>query len=212
VFWGGYSGYWADPDGHVWEVAMNPFWPLKPDGSLVWPGTVDRIEEMELTAADEAAIAGLLAACFKTDFGGRSYFRTRHHLRLVIREAGQIVAHVAVQFRAVRLGAAVVSVAGLADVACHPEHRGKGHAARLVQAAIERARQARAGHVLLFGTAGLYGAAGFVPVRNRLVYVEIDGARTGDMRREAVEDLQVLDLGDARWDSTAELDLMGSLF
>ena len=25
VFWGGYSGYYADPDGHVWEVAYNPF-------------------------------------------------------------------------------------------------------------------------------------------------------------------------------------------
>jgi catechol 2,3-dioxygenase-like lactoylglutathione lyase family enzyme len=25
VFWGGYSGYFADPDGHVWEVAHNPF-------------------------------------------------------------------------------------------------------------------------------------------------------------------------------------------
>ena len=37
VFWGGYSGYWADPDGHVWEVAMNPFWPLAPDGSLTLP-------------------------------------------------------------------------------------------------------------------------------------------------------------------------------
>lgn len=37
VFWGGYSGYWADPDGHVWEVAMNPFWPLASDGSLVLP-------------------------------------------------------------------------------------------------------------------------------------------------------------------------------
>jgi len=34
VFWGGYSGYYADPDGHVWEVAMNPFWPLAEDGSL----------------------------------------------------------------------------------------------------------------------------------------------------------------------------------
>lgn len=34
VFWGGYSGYWADPDGHVWEVAHNPFWSLKADGSL----------------------------------------------------------------------------------------------------------------------------------------------------------------------------------
>ncbi len=25
VFWGGYSGYFADPDGHMWEVAFNPF-------------------------------------------------------------------------------------------------------------------------------------------------------------------------------------------
>ncbi len=37
VFWGGYSGYWADPDGHVWEIAMNPFWPLAEDGSLTLP-------------------------------------------------------------------------------------------------------------------------------------------------------------------------------
>lgn len=37
VFWGGYSGYWADADGHVWEVAMNPFWPLNDDGSLTLP-------------------------------------------------------------------------------------------------------------------------------------------------------------------------------
>jgi len=37
VFWGGYSGYWSDPDGHVWEVAMNPFWPLAEDGSLTLP-------------------------------------------------------------------------------------------------------------------------------------------------------------------------------
>lgn len=37
VFWGGYSGYYADPDGHVWEMAMNPFWPLNEDGSLTLP-------------------------------------------------------------------------------------------------------------------------------------------------------------------------------
>jgi catechol 2,3-dioxygenase-like lactoylglutathione lyase family enzyme len=28
VFWGGYSGYFSDPEGHIWEVAWNPhFWP-----------------------------------------------------------------------------------------------------------------------------------------------------------------------------------------
>lgn len=37
VFWGGYSGYYADPDGHVWEIAHNPFWPLNTDGSLTLP-------------------------------------------------------------------------------------------------------------------------------------------------------------------------------
>ncbi len=37
VFWGGYSGYWADPDGHVWEMAMNPFWPLGEDGTVTLP-------------------------------------------------------------------------------------------------------------------------------------------------------------------------------
>jgi catechol 2,3-dioxygenase-like lactoylglutathione lyase family enzyme len=35
--WGGYSGYFADPDGHVWELAMNPFWPLADDGTLTLP-------------------------------------------------------------------------------------------------------------------------------------------------------------------------------
>lgn len=34
VFWGGYSGYFADPDGHVWEVAYNPGWTLAEDGTL----------------------------------------------------------------------------------------------------------------------------------------------------------------------------------
>ena len=37
VFWGGYSGYFADPDGHLWEVAHNPFFPLDPQGHLSLP-------------------------------------------------------------------------------------------------------------------------------------------------------------------------------
>ena len=37
VFWGGYSGYFADPDGHLWEVAYNPFMPLNEAGHLTLP-------------------------------------------------------------------------------------------------------------------------------------------------------------------------------
>ena len=37
VFWGGYSGYFADPDGHPWEVAWNPHFAILGDGSLKLP-------------------------------------------------------------------------------------------------------------------------------------------------------------------------------
>ncbi len=38
VFWGGYHGYFADPEGHIWEVAHNPFSPLRADGAFRWLG------------------------------------------------------------------------------------------------------------------------------------------------------------------------------
>ncbi len=38
AFWGGTSGYFADPDGHLWEVAHNPFFPFDAEGRLVLPG------------------------------------------------------------------------------------------------------------------------------------------------------------------------------
>jgi uncharacterized protein len=32
--WGGYSGYFSDPDGHLWEVAHNPGWKLDKNGAV----------------------------------------------------------------------------------------------------------------------------------------------------------------------------------
>jgi catechol 2,3-dioxygenase-like lactoylglutathione lyase family enzyme len=37
VFWGGYSGYFADPDGHLWELAHNPHWTINSDGTVTLP-------------------------------------------------------------------------------------------------------------------------------------------------------------------------------
>lgn len=39
VFWGGYSGYFSDPDGHIWETAYNPFLPLADDGRPMLPAS-----------------------------------------------------------------------------------------------------------------------------------------------------------------------------
>jgi len=37
TFYGGYAGYFTDPDGHVWEVAHNPGFGLADDGSVILP-------------------------------------------------------------------------------------------------------------------------------------------------------------------------------
>ena len=37
VFWGGHSGYFADPDGHLWEIAWNPHWPFKENNLVELP-------------------------------------------------------------------------------------------------------------------------------------------------------------------------------
>lgn len=38
VFWGGHSGYFADPDGYLWEIAWNPYVTFTEDGGVQLPG------------------------------------------------------------------------------------------------------------------------------------------------------------------------------
>jgi predicted CoA-binding protein/catechol 2,3-dioxygenase-like lactoylglutathione lyase family enzyme len=57
VFWGGQTGYFADPDGHLWEVAYNPFMPLDAEGRVTLP-----YETSPTAEPDDAAIAAILSS------------------------------------------------------------------------------------------------------------------------------------------------------
>jgi predicted N-acetyltransferase YhbS len=172
---------------------------------------IETTPEMRLTLAHEAEIAALLARCFDTDFGGRSFFQQRHHLRVMARMPG-LAGHVAVTFRAIRVGDQLVDVAGLAEVATDPDYRGKGIATALLQAAIAETKASQARHLLLFGTAGIYPAAGFVPAHNPMTWIDLTGARLGAVRSQPAKTLMVLSLGKETWDETAPIDFLGNLF
>ena len=173
---------------------------------------IERIAELDLTPEDDARIAGLLARCFTTDFGGRSYFIQRHHLRFVMRDPG-VVGHMGLTYRVVRLGQALVPVLGLADVATDPQRRGEGIAARMLEEVIVWGRTSPAAFLLLFGTAGLYAGAGCTRAANPMRYVDMLGARTHAVRDEPAESLMVLPLKPgAVWDESLPLDLLGHLF
>ena len=161
---------------------------------------IEKIPEWQLSTRDDAEIAALLARCFDTDFGGRSFFSQPHHLRLFHRQ-GSIIAHMALLLRSVQLGNRQITIAGLADVATHPAHRGQGIAARLLQAAIAEAKSSPADYLLLFGTAKLYSSAGFNNIFNHIAKIT-----TPDTP------LMMLPLRDVPWPDTAPLDLNGPAF
>lgn len=175
---------------------------------------IEQIHEIELTPADEAGIATLLARAFDTiDFDGRSYFQNRHHLRLITRKDDQIIGHMALSLRAIRMGDTLLQALGLAEVATDPDHRGQGIATALMTKAIEVACSGQADVFILFGDQPLYAAVGFQPKPNRTLTVSMHDVRTGPQENRTDDKLMIMPLrDDLRWDDTALIDLVGFAF
>ena len=172
---------------------------------------IDRIDEVRLTAADEAEITALLTRAFGEEFGGNSFHQQRHHIRLVARQP-RIIGHIALTYRAIRVAGEMVDIMGLAEVATDPDHRGKGIAGTLLQAAIAEAKLSPAPFLLLFGDAPLYAAAGFRPIRHKLRYTIMYRAKTLRTQTAQSDSLMVLPLRDQPWVDGADLDMLGHLF
>ena len=166
---------------------------------------------MRMTAQDQADIASLLRSAFTTDFGGRSFFYQRHHVRLVLRD-DRLVGHLGLTLRAIRINGTLTDVMLLGDVATDPDRRGQGIASRLLKAAIAEAQASPAKYFILMGDAGLYAGHGFAPVKATIRYADLTGAKTGDVDFGPTRDLMVLSLRKQDWPDDAVVDLVGGLF
>ncbi|MES2435500.1 MAG: GNAT family N-acetyltransferase [Pseudomonadota bacterium] len=173
---------------------------------------IETIPEWALTHDDEAQINTLITRCFGDDFETRSYHLQRPHLRLIYRKNDQIIGHIALILRAVRLGSQITDTAGLAEVCTYPAHRGQSIASHLLQAAIAQARASQAAYLILFGTAALYAGQGFTRQSNILTYVNMANTRTATIATEPAETLMTLPLRSEIWPATAPLDMLGPLF
>ena len=171
--------------------------------------SLERIDEFDLTPQRDAELAALIARAMPPDYGGRSYYQNRHHRRYVARVDGEAVSHVASHLRAVRLGSAIHTVAGIAEVCTLPDHRRQGHAARLLDMAIDDAKAMGLPFVLLFGVERIYERAGFEAKANENRRVQMRGVATGEIVTGPAEALMVLTLGDIDWNDDALLDLCG---
>lgn len=175
---------------------------------------IETIPDHALTAQTDAAIGTLMETAFGAGAGfrGRSFHKMRHHLRVIGWQDGQVIGHVALQLRAIRAGDRPITIAGVAEVAVHPDQQGQGRGRALMRETIGAARRTMAEFAVLFGHPGLYAPLGFRQQPNRLTYVAWGTDRPKAVVSGTIESLMVLPLGTTQWDETAEIDLCGPLF
>ncbi len=175
---------------------------------------IEAIHEIDLTTEVETEIAAVLEKTFGADDGydGRSFYKQRHHLRLVARENRQIISHVALAFREIRIGGDLFPIVGIGEVATLPDFQGRGAASALLKHAMADARSSRASFMVLFGNRPIYAGHGFVSKPNLVRFVGMDDCRTGEIIERRFDSLMILPLRDDVWDDDATVDLLGPLF
>lgn len=173
---------------------------------------ITRIEELRLSKDVEAEISALIEASFSVSFEGRSFFQNRHHCRFLVRQDKELVGHLAVAYRAIRLGTMQVDIVGLAEVVVAADYRNRGIGSALVSAAIKEGRTAGAEFAALFGNKNIYGRSGFVNVPNKLIINEMEGVKTGSVIQANDPHFMIKQLGDTPWDTDVIVDLAGFAF
>jgi len=173
---------------------------------------IEIVNEIDLSPAQDQEIAALLHEAFGAEFGWRSFFQQRHHLRLIARTDGKMAGHVALTYRVIGQGGKMIPIVGLAEVATDKSYRGQGVARTLVTKSLDIARGSPAEFALLFGDPVHYHRYGFHTAANSLRSLDLENGVSKGIKVAPDDCFMIAATGDAIWNSLAEVDLMGRKF
>ena len=160
----------------------------------------------------DAAITDLLGSCFDGVHGGRTWFKQFPHERLLAWSGSDLMGHVGMEFRVVRVGEAIVSVLGIVDLCGAPFARRHGIGTASLQGAEERAR-GQSFALAMADDERLYQRSGYSLLNApNVTFLAIDELRChGVIRRDLSEIFMVKALTCDAWPD-GPTDLLGHLF
>ncbi len=159
-----------------------------------------------------AAIADLLDTCFDSVHGGRTYYKQVPHECLLVWSGSDLIGHVGMDFRMVRVGEAILPILGIIDLCVTPPARRQGIGAALLQRAEERAK-AQSFSLAMADDQRLYHRTGYslLPAAS-VTFLAIDELRSHSVIRRDLSDIfMVKQLGGDAWPD-GQIDLLGYLF
>ncbi len=160
----------------------------------------------------DAAISSLLDACFDGTHGGRTWFKQIPHERLLAWSGSNLMGHVGMEFRVVRVGEVIVPILGIVDLCVAPAAWRQGIGAALLRGAEERAR-GQSFALAMADDPRLYERAGYSLLNDvNVTFLAIDELRCHSViSRDLSEIFMVKQLTCDVWPD-GPIDLLGHLF
>jgi GNAT superfamily N-acetyltransferase len=172
------------------------------------------VYEINLESRQEQGIVTLLDECFPNMFEGRTYYKQLPYGRFLLNYGDEIVGHLALDHRVMRVKASVVKTIGLIDLCVSPPARRRGHGSELLKKADQLARQAKADFLVCFADrTDLYLASGYQIIKPvNITWLAIDERTShGMLTRDCTGTLLVKSVSGSAFPQ-GEIDLLGYLF
>jgi len=154
------------------------------------PTVIQTFTEPTLPTAVRDELCPLLDEAFPGFFDGRTYVKQQPHFRIIMYAASEVVGHVALDYRVIRIGAEIVPICFVIDLCVRKHHRGQGLGSKILEEAEAQARQA-ATHfmVLMADLHDFYGHRGFLRIQGVLTkWLAIENRASHSLIEEDLSD------------------------
>jgi predicted N-acetyltransferase YhbS len=174
--------------------------------------SIDYIADSKVDAALDAQLRALLSACFtgphNERFKTQRYYNEMPQHRWLIREPGRVIAHVALHDKIIGTAAGDQRIGGVAEVAVHPDFRGRGLVQQLLAKSHDWLAAQGVPFGFLFGDWAVYKSSGYVPVKN---LIRRFVPERSEWVTEPISGAMVKVIGKTPWPD-GEIDLRGPTF
>lgn len=170
-------------------------------------------QEQALIGQKATAVNTLLQICFPGFPSDRNYYKSLPSFRFLVWENKNLIGHLSIVFRIVKVGSTVTRIFGISDVCVHPDHRSKQVASLLLDEVEKNSQEYQIDFLILIAEErALYKKRGYKSVSNTVRWLLInDHQSLGVMHGNLDQSLMVKQMGTLKWNKGL-LDLMGGLF
>lgn len=174
---------------------------------------IKRIEEFKITKSQHLQIGALLKQCFSAYPNEQSFYKQFPNFRFLVFEKKQLIAHLAIIHRRVKVGADNHSIFGVSDLCVHPDFQHQKIASVLLEELENLGKKHRVDFILLIAQEqDFYKKNQFKTFNNDCRWLIINEQQSlGIAQRNLDNSLMVKTLGDKKWKNET-VDFLGCLF